>query len=224
MKLSKREIALIGLLILLGSGYLLDCFIFRPLHAQTNHISQENRSLSKEVDNLEHKISKYADIGKKETIMAEYREMMEKIPSYPMIPMIIEELELSAEEDHISIQSIKYKEDANTDLLLGSSQSAGPGDPQLQAVNFQIIAQGSYYNLLSFLLKIESAPRIYVINSSKMTMGKKDKAPAAETPNVPAGEEGQTAESAIEIETPESQIIDQNNTILVVDFNAFYDN
>jgi len=221
VKLSKREVALLVILILVGGGYLFNYFMFRPLYAQRNHLTTENASLIRELEQLQQKMSQYADIEQNEKIVAEYGKMQAKIPPVPMIPSIIESLELSAQEENIKIQSIKYKEDANINKLPGSQKM--DSDPPLQTVNFQIIARGSYFNLLSFLFKIESAPRIYVINSSKITLGKKDKAPAAtEDLTVRAGDP--VTEYRLDTAVSESETFDQSHTVLYLDFNAYYDN
>ncbi|MFA7077059.1 MAG: hypothetical protein WC147_01430 [Syntrophomonas sp.] len=222
MKLSKREAALLVILILVGGGYLINYFMFRPLYAQRNHLTAEKASLTRELEQLQQKMSQYADIEQNEKIVAEYGKMQAKIPSVPMIPTIIESLELSAQEENIKIQSIKYKEDANVNKLPGSQKT--DSDPPLQTVDFQIIARGSYFNLLSFILKIESAPRIYVINSSKISLGKADKVPAAATENLTVQEEDPTAEYSFETAASESGSFDQSQTVLYLDFSAYYDN
>jgi len=229
VSLSKREIALFGLLIVVSVIYLLYYFVFHPLNLQTTQMKAENSSLSKELQALQVKGAWPGDIGlEKQQIWDEYEKVVTKVPQSPMIPNIIDFMELSAREAHVKLLSISYKESSTIktamDVKKSETASADQGKLTAQYADFQLTASGTHLNLLSFLLKIENAPRIYKINSSKMTMirNNQQKMGSRVEASMQEGNSGKM-EASLEIAVKESSAYDPINAEVNLEFTAYYD-
>jgi len=226
VRLSKREITLLVLLVVVSGFYLGYHFVFEPLYKHAAQLRDENVKLSTDLQTLEQRMNKKGDISLEEQkIQNEYAKMEAKLPQSPMIPNTIDFMELSAREANVKLLSINYKENvpAKTGVDSKNNQPVSP-----TAANFKITASGSHYNLLSFLLKLENAPRIYTINGSKITLAKVSS--EADTPGQEVGGAGteaavETAEAlkAAESAKKESQIYDQSKSVINIDFTAYYD-
>jgi len=221
VKLSTREAALLGLLLVLGGVFLTNHYIFQPQTQQKQQLVYENTNLTSEIQGMQNRINKYQSMQKDELkSWDDYQRMLEAVPQTPMIPNIIDYLELSAREGDVKLISIHYKDSALGDLAPKPAKS-GSELAQVMPVNFQIVASGSHYNLLSFILEIENAPRIYIINSGKMSLARKNQfATGITVPqnNLDPAKAEKNAENAV----PESLSYDQDKSILNLDFNAYY--
>ncbi len=221
MSLSTREKALLGLFFLLGCVFLLDQYLFKPLDRDARQLIAENNRLHEELQGIEERITRYQAMENSESkSQAYYQEMLEAIPQLPLIPDIIDFLETKARENKITLSSIHYKENKTRQ---SDSKPAGSGrqPTSLEPVNFQIVASGSYYNLLSFVLALENAPRIYVINSLKISLAAPERYPqgiAAVNSGVSSSDAG--AQPA----APVLLFYDQGQSILNLDFNTYYHN
>ncbi len=242
MKLSKRELALFGLLIVVGGSYLLYYFVFYPLNLQITQMKAENISLRNELQEMKSKGARPGDfLLKKQQIWYNYERILLKMPQSPMIPNIIDFMEKSALEAGVKLLSISYKESPvdkkNLDttkiepsITEGTSDSntilknIEKGGSMAQAANFQLAARGTHLNLLSFLLKIENAPRIYRINSIKMIMLKNNQPKMGSEVKDPTQEVNSgKKEDFPEIAAKESQTYDASYAEVNLDFDAYYD-
>ncbi|MEA4923975.1 MAG: type 4a pilus biogenesis protein PilO [Syntrophomonadaceae bacterium] len=220
MSLSTRERALLGLFFVLGCVFLLDQYLFKPLDQEARQLIAENNRLHEELQDIEERITRYQAMEKSESQpQAYYQELLEAIPQSPLIPDIIDFLETKARGNKIKLSSIHYKENKTRP---SDSKPAGPGlqPASLEPVNFQIVAGGSYYNLLSFVLALENAPRIYVINSLKISLAVPERYPQG----IAAANSGASSEAGAQSATPELLFYDQGQSILNLDFNAYYHN
>jgi hypothetical protein len=221
VKLSTRETALFSLLLVLGCLFLSNRFIFQPLTQHKQQLISENNNLTAELRVIQDKISKYRFMQQDELkTRDDYQRMLEAVPQSPMIASIIDCLELSAQEANVKLVSIHYKENALGDPAPQTAK-AGSDLTQVMPVSFQIVASGSQYDLLSFILTIENASRIFIINSSKISLAMKDQSPTGITPPLSNLEPAEN-EKAIEGAVPESAMFDQGKSLLSLDFNAYY--
>ncbi|PKM78587.1 MAG: hypothetical protein CVU90_00900 [Firmicutes bacterium HGW-Firmicutes-15] len=252
MSLSKRELALLGLLIVVGLIYLLYGFIFHPLNAQINQMKAENSNLSNEIQELEKEARQGKNwVENERQIWYDYQKILLEIPQSEMIPNIIIFMEQSARDSGVKLLSISYKETTFAKKALEdqkSQPSEGTSDSlhdkadqgggkvvrgslvlksevsMVQAANFQLAASGTHLNLLSFIFKIENAPRIYRINSIKMAMVRNNQQKMGIGVEAPMQEKnsGQN-EDFSEISVKESQAYDSNCAEVNMDVNAYYD-
>lgn len=221
MKLSTREAALLGLLLVLGGVFLTNYYIFQPLIAHKQQLGLENNNLTLELQALQNRISKYQSMERDERKSRDdYQRMLEALPQSAMISSIIDYLELSAREAHVKLIMIRYKESAPGDPASKSAKS-GTDLTQIMPVNFQIVVSGSHFDLLSFILEIENAPRIYIINGGKISLARPDQFPTGITTS-PNGPDMAASDKPIEKTVPESLTYDQSKSVLSLDFSAYY--
>lgn len=213
MKLSRREIILLCVLLLAGSIYLFYQYAYQPLQQKTHTLIAENTKIQKNLEMQEGKMETAAKMQKEqERLEEEYRQLMIAVPEDAYIPEIIAWLAKSAKDASIQLDKVSYQS-GNNDKQ-NSDQAQSPG---VQACNFEISAAGSYFNLMSFLLKIENDPRIYVIIAGQLNaqQKKQEAAPVvseveAESMPVPEPLKGAVA-------------YDSNNMILKLKLSAYYD-
>lgn len=221
MSLSTRENILIGLLLVLGCVFLFDQYVFQPMTRYNQQLNNENNSLSTELQANANKSIQYQSLETEGPAKQEdYQEMLNALPDSPMISDTIDYLENRAQENNVKLISIQYKENQ-----AGSpaSQSAWAGEQQDSAipVRYQIVANGSHNDLLSFVLTLENAPRIYIINSLKIGLAEKERsaqgfAATADNARISAGETGGLQAA------PAPLFYDQGKSVLSLDFNAYY--
>ncbi len=221
MKLSTREAALLGLLLVLGGVFLINHYVFQPLTTHKQQLVLENNNLTLDLQALQNRISKYQSMERDERKSRDdYQRMLEAVPQSSMISSIIDYLELSAREAHVKLITIRYKESALDDPALKFAESR-TDLTQIMPVNFQIVVSGSHFDLLSFILEIENAPRIYIINGGKISLARTDQSPTGITtsPNSP---DMAASDKPMEKTVPESLTYDQSKSVLSLDFSAYY--
>lgn len=216
MKLSKRELILLGALIILVNGYLINNIVFKPMIAKKAALIIENAELNQQLEKIQGKGSQYTDSEKQAQYIAEYEELLAKIPAAPMLPEIIDFVEVIAQADNVEIRSIQYKENPSPAQSVKPAPESDRGE--IKSLDFQLTAQGSYFNLLSFLAKLENAPRIYIVNTSKFTLTKEEQAYLTVT-SLPAEETVNSPPTAF---APQYGIFGGSNTILYLEISAYY--
>lgn len=220
MKLSKREAVLLGLLLVLGGVYLTNHYIFQPLRTHKQLLISENNRLTMELQVLQTRIGKYQSMEQNESqIRDDYQSMLAEVPQSPMIPSIIDYIETSARNAQVKLLSIRYKENV---VVASNAARSGSENMQVIPVNFQISASGSYFDLLSFVLEIENAPRIFIINSGKMSLGKPRQSSNGITAS--ASKDMPVSDQVMDKIVPESLTYDQSESRLDLDFSALYHN
>jgi len=183
MKLSKREKILICFLLVAGGIYVFYNYVYQPVREKTMLLADENGRLKAAIQVAERARTIHADIGvEKEKIKEEYEELALKVPESPYLPEVISYLEDSAGEAGVKLLSLSSQESIPEDELqvMGMGQLTGESsskqeketDNELEGVNaysLYLTVRGSYYNILTYMLKIEKAPRIYTIDSVTMS-------------------------------------------------------
>lgn len=218
MKFSKREMALLGLLLVLGGVYLTSNYLFQPLQTQKQQLVSENNKLGMEIQVLQNEISRYQSMEQAGLQIGDnYQKMLEAVPQSPLIPSIINYLELKARDTKVKLISIRYKENALGDTAPNSVKSA----LNIKPVNFQIVASGSHFDLLSFILEIENAPRIYIINSGKISLCRTDQSPVGIAASVNSADVT-INDKVMDKTVPESITYDQSKSLLDLNFSAYY--
>jgi outer membrane murein-binding lipoprotein Lpp len=223
VKLSTREAALLGIFLVFGGVFLTNHCFFQPLTAHKQQLAAENSNLTMELQTLENKTSKYQSMEVEEVKgSVDSQKMLEAVPQSAMISSTLNYLESSARETHVKLISIHNKENAPADA------ASKPADftadlKEVIPIDFQIVASGSHFDLLSFVLKIENAPRIYIINGGKISLARIDKSSAdittlSNNPDMASNDKGM--ENAV----PESSVYDKSKSVLNLDFTAYYHN
>ncbi len=186
MKLSKREKILLCFLLVAAGIYVFYNYVYQPVREKTMLLADENGRLKAAIQVAERARTTHADIGdigvEKEKIKEEYEELALKVPESPYLPEVISYLEDSAGEAGVKLLSLSNQESIPEDELqvMGMGQLTGGSsskqekepDNELEGVNaysLYLTVRGSYYNILTYMLKIEKAPRIYTIDSVTMS-------------------------------------------------------
>jgi Tfp pilus assembly protein PilO len=213
MKLSRREIILLCVLLLAGSIYLFNQYAYQPLQQKTSTLIAENAKIQTTIEIQEAKMKTTANMQKEqERLEEEYRQLMIAVPEDAYIPEIIAWLGKSAKDASIQLDKVSYQSGNNDKQNSDQAKSDG-----VHACNFEISAAGSYFNLMSFLLKTENDPRIYVISGGQINAQQKKQEVAPVVSEV----EGES------IPAPEplkgAAAYDSNNMVLKLKLSAYYD-
>ena len=201
--------------------YLLLNFLIQPANLQLLQVQTENEQMIRELEDLQAGIDRSG--GSEETeSRVEYREMLAEVPPLPMIPDTIDYLEAGAQENQVKLLSISYKEGVEVQGLANASPPVDI-DQQVQQVKFRIAAHGSHFNLLSFMLSIENAPRLYIIQGMKLTLDKTEGTFTETVAQQSTAAVSPAANLLTESLVPESQHYTFDQAILELDFIAFYE-
>lgn len=162
MKLSKRELILLCILLIAGSIYLFYNYLYCPMQVKTKALVVENARLKEEVKMERQKIQRAGDWKQeRERLQEDYRQLMIKVPETAYIPEIVDFLENKAKDSQAALLSVNYNKKSNENQ---NDQNNNPKSTAPNMLEFEIKSGGSYYNLLSYLMKIENAPRLYVVS------------------------------------------------------------
>ncbi|MDD4802188.1 MAG: hypothetical protein PHF24_04515 [Syntrophomonas sp.] len=241
MSLSKRELVLLGVLIVAGGIYLVTNFLFQPLQLQIKQMKNENNSLSQELLGLQSQQYKREKIWQKsEQICYDYENIRHKVPEKLIISNIIDFMELNAGEAGVKLLSVSYQESQaaykNGDAShYESSEPTGSeytgeaitgineiGTWMIKSANFQVAARGTHFNMLSFIMKIENAPRIYRIDHLKMTRFRQEPTPVVSAEKPLQGVIINNQEEIKENAVPEFQDFNDSYIEASIDFTVFY--
>jgi len=173
-QLNKREKILISVLIIVGTIYIFNKYLYQPVLNETEAVRQENTQLTNAVKALQS--GEKLDIGQeKEIIRAEYQRLASRVPDEAFIPETINFIENVAGEVGADIWLIQYRQ---KDSNLKSNNSATSKayskiivekEPQLIASEYHIIISGGYSNICSFLEAVENNSRIFSIDKLAMS-------------------------------------------------------
>lgn len=221
MKLSKREIVLIGILTVVGGTYFICKFIFHPLQMHKVQITTENMELRNSLLSSEQTRSQYADIKLEEQkLKDEYSRLNTQIPQYPSIPDIVTYLETSSQDAQVKLLSVNYKADTAAKMAANGLTSEFK---TAQSADFQVTASGSYLNLVNFVSQIENAPRLYNIKSGKIILRSNKPSINDSTEESERGRTSLQEESALVVKEKESLAYNQSNAMLILDFTAYFE-
>lgn len=221
MRLSKREKVLLGILLVVGGFYVFYQFEYFPRQVTIDRLKEENTRLNREIVSFIAKEGGLTDINQeKRRLNDELDQMVIRLPRSPLLADIVAFLEQSARDSQVKLASVNYKESLPSKTSL-DAKDTNPVKPA-QYVNFQLTASGDHAGLLSFLLKIENASRIYNINSGKISLLKrKQPEMAMRSSESESGALGRAGEATVAEQ--ESLTYDRNNLVIVLDISAYYD-
>lgn len=218
MRLSKREKVLIGILVILGVGYIIDHFMICPAATCHRQLLASEAGLENQMKQLENLTAEYGTEKQQEFVETNYRRVLAKIPPSAMVPNVIEYLQSSAADSGVRVINVSYLDTGSTEPNSDHRSQETP-KTSAQQINFQIETEGEYGNILEFLQRIEDAPRLYMITKVKIVF----------PPNLPAtstASEITTNQSGIdqynESSSTASDQISPADSKLFLEFNAYY--
>jgi len=221
MKLSKREQIFLLALVIALSFYLFNKFLYQPIKEDTAKLAVENVKLKGLVENEQIRLERSQQLeNEKGRLKEQYKEMMVKIPEEAYIPEVIAYLENSAQDSSVKLLSVRYQaQENNSDT--GQENQQQEKTTVARPCNFTVSANGSYFNLLTLLTKIEQSPRLYIINNGEITASEKKAEALPES--LPQTIEG------VEIPTPPPEVLkgsarfDDSNWNMQLQLTTYYD-
>ena len=148
MKMSLREkIMLLGLFIV-AIVYLFYTYLYAPVTAEIKTVYTENQTIKNELELYKNNMKSNSGIDKQwEQLQKDYNELAVKVPDESMLPEVLSFLDQIAAECHVKAENIS--------LQPAAAAAAGTDvEASLQQVKIQLSLRGSYFDLLSYLLKI----------------------------------------------------------------------
>lgn len=224
VKLSRREKILLGILLILSLIYAYYNLAYKPGKIAREQLLQENRVLKSLTESGESAMVQTSNIEQDITGIAKLgNELMAAVPARARVPETIAFLKKTAFDTHVDLKAINYaapNKNNSTDKQKNKEKLE-----KVRILDYNITVQGTYNNLLAFLLKMENTPRLYTISNCQMTAAAKKNdekalsealqssleteqgAPPAPFPSIPKG----------------SAVYDGNNIKLNLKFSAYYD-
>lgn len=136
-----------------------------------------------------------------------YEEMLVKIPVSPGLPELIDLVGRTASDNGCQLKSIAYSERGTS-----SSPAAAQGQssaPAVKSVTMSVTVNGGYYDIKSFLMALEEAPRL--LSLSNINLSRAETAPPSPEALGAGGQgNGQVSQPADELS-------------LTLDVTAYYD-
>lgn len=164
MILSRRELILISILVLVAGAYLLDYFWLQPLTARSSQLDATSLILQNQWKQNENVYARYSSTDQQKEIIAAYGAMRAQVPEEPMIANIIEFMESVARETGTVACSVRYDAQIEPQRAVANRDN----EVSLQAIRFIINTRGSWTGLLTFLQRIEAAPRLLNITRTRI--------------------------------------------------------
>jgi len=220
LRLSRRETVMLGILLVIGGFYVFYQFYYHPRQVDIEYLQDENTRLGLEMESLMAKKVGLANVSREKIrLNDELNQMIIKIPPSPLMADIINFMQQSAGESRVNLVSVNYKESLPGKAVVDVKE-ANTIKPA-QSVRIQLTAEGTHAGLLSFLLKIENASRIYSINSGKISLVKRKRPDMNLNSESESGAWGSAGEATVK--EPESLTYDRDNLLIVLDISAYYD-
>lgn len=220
MSLSLREQILLLALIIICLFYCFNKYLYQPLQDDTARLATENAQLENMINSEQERVVKSRNLQKqRRKLEEEYQQMMVKVPEHSYIPEIISFLENNALDSSVTLNKINYRREEKS---VGATKE--PDDKSIsnyQPCTLEISVRGNYFNLLSFLMKIEQSPRIYIINggsfiASEKKMGSRSQPLDSENDAI-------IPSPAVPLEAEGSVRFDSNNLTMKLQLTAYYD-
>ncbi|HWP95927.1 MAG TPA: hypothetical protein VN426_03685 [Syntrophomonadaceae bacterium] len=242
MSLSRREIVLISILLLAGTLYAFYNYLYMPVRSRTEALKTENNQLQAQLSEAEQaKTSKKNPADDVKKLQNEYKVLLNKVPEDPYVPEMMVYIADSARDSKVKLNSLDYKYDEKSAPAASASENgtAKQGDADkanpsatYRSSQLDVEVVGDYNELLNFLLKIENAPRLYVLSSAKFDAGKR-KAPevVVNAPEQTAAAKTSTAVAAVNSSPggtaapalAGSAAYDGSSITLKLKFSSYYD-
>ncbi|MEN6351363.1 MAG: hypothetical protein ABFD08_18475 [Syntrophomonas sp.] len=234
MKLSRREKVLLALLAILSVIFVFYNFIYKPLIEEKELLLSDSAYLKTLIEKGEAGRKERLDLAREEAVIRkEYEGLLAAVPSSARVPETIAFLQQSSKDTNVSLLSTKYvpvKKSKNE----GNAPNGQKNQPaakiidKAQEVSYSISARGSYNNLLSFMLKIENAPCLYIIRSCKIQSSPRKIDESLFSQVVQPIEGDQPAVPLVPAPVPSltipkgSALYDGGNLVLYLEFSAYY--
>lgn len=156
MKITKRGLSIFLSVIMLTVVLFYYFGLLQPRLSQYLELKNQNRQL---ISAVEHYQTSLLNPESTWSISLEhYQEYLYKIPEKPYGPEMIDQLAGLAEGSDVTVKSL------NTTYPLHTEEA---GDDQVASIAVDLELEGYYYNLMTFLLRVEHADRLYsVLNTT----------------------------------------------------------
>lgn len=165
--LSKRERALISLLLIFVLVYTYYTWLLLPLLSEIAVRERENQELLAQVSDLQNLLQDKR-VDKTDELEDQVLKLFQQVPAASAIPEAISSLQKMAGESGVALHRIHFEKlsEEENDLF-----KAG----ELQDEQIQIRVVGEYHRLRAFIAEIEkTGKRIMVLNHSRIGSGEAD--------------------------------------------------
>lgn len=235
MKLSKREMVLLTVLLIAASVYIYYNYIYMPVVRNVNLIQADNDKLQanlRELEKMKQNQKKPTDVAQK--LKTDYQALLTKVPEDPYVPEMIVYLADAAKQSRVELKKLDYKYDekstANTTAASeGSQEKKTANIAAVKSAQLEVEAIGTYYDILTFMLTVENAPRTFVLTGLDLTAGKikSMEVTTTTTEAPPEGGGAKTTTSTTSVDMTQllvgSAAYDGNSIQLRMKFQSFFD-
>lgn len=234
MKLSKREMVLLTILLIAASIYMYYNYIYTPVVHEAAAVKTENDQLQanlRELEKLKQNQKKPVEVAQK--LQNDYQALLTKVPEDPYVPEMIVYLADAAKQSRLELKKIDYKYDeksANTAPAdAAQEKNSNAAAASVKSAQLEVEAVGTYYDILTFMLKLENAPRTFVLTGLDLTAGKIKSMEVTTITTETSPEDGGTKTTTSTSSVDMTQVLvgsaayDGNSILLKVKFQSFFD-
>lgn len=165
MNFTKREVVL---LIILMMSIIYACYeyIYKPAGEKTAALAEENDKLEHYIEVQEGLLNKRTENTNSDLQRERYQQLWWRIPEDPCLPEIIECLSKASRESGVKIVKLSCKNAGAAGSYLNNAElqeTIRKWDCDVLFIDVEV--NGSYDALLSFVLMLENAGRLFRLNS-----------------------------------------------------------
>ncbi len=218
MRFSKRELRLILVLFILSVSFLYYHFLLGPVYSDYIEIKKQNQEMEILWQNFQNSISISSDQPNKQE---GYQDYLYKIPEKPYCPEIMAYMSETAKESSVVLKGLKVDIPSVNSRASDSSglvEKLSGKDSVPKPIAIDVQAEGYYYNLMTFILKLENNDRLYAIKECTFTSGKKARLDQKNNANVNPEEKS----GMLELSLPTTTYSD-NIVIMRLKAEAYYE-
>lgn len=157
--------------ILLGAGFLVlvvlwFVLLFRPSQSEIAELREQQEATEREISSLEARLTRLQELREQEPqLRAEFARMEDALPADPRLPDFILQVHEAANLAGIDFLSISPSLPAD----FNPPEGAPPAEEELSGISVSISAEGSYFALEDFIIRIERLRRAVRINSFSLS-------------------------------------------------------
>lgn len=236
MRLSKREMVLLTILLIAASIYIYYNYIYMPVANNAAAVKSENDKLQANLRELEKLKANQKPAQVAQKLKTDYQALLNKVPEDPYVPEMIVYLADAAKESRVELKKIDYKYDekstANAPVPADGAQDKKTANTvAVKSSQLEIEATGTYNDILTFMIRVENAPRAFVLTGLDLNSSKRK--PQEATVMAPASGTTVQASSGSSPKTPSapdaqqalvgSAAYDGNSLLLKLKFQSFFD-
>lgn len=171
MRISRREFNLILILVMFVGSSLYYVYLLDPVLSSYMEIHRQNKQMMTAVQQVQGGL-----LNPESTLtlsLESYQEYLYKIPEKPYGPELVAFMSDVARESNVLIKNIHV----NYPLVMPISQPIGEKEEEQnrlpEIIPIDIELEGVYYNLMTFLLKLENTDRLYAVRDLSFISGRK---------------------------------------------------